>query len=76
MLKSSVQIVVLSTERFGAGIALCAGDKNGKDQKAFYEALIKTADELFDKHLLWVKAEAEREKKAATKKGSTRKKKS
>lgn len=32
-------------------ILLCAGDKAGKNQGRFYRALIKTADERFDRHL-------------------------
>lgn len=30
---------------------LVAGDKQGRDEKAFYKALIKTADRRFDAHL-------------------------
>ena len=33
------------------GILLVAGDKKGQNEKKFYKALIKTADERYDAHL-------------------------
>lgn len=38
------------------GIVLVGGDKQGKDEKRFYKALIKVADARFDAHLKAIKA--------------------
>ncbi len=38
------------------GIVLVCGDKQGKNEKAFYRKLIKTADQSFDAHLAALKS--------------------
>ena len=40
-----------------AAILLVAGDKSGVNQKRFYKQLIAKADELYDAHLVRVRAE-------------------
>ena len=42
------------TER--QAVVLCAGDKSGGSEKAFYKTLVRKADERFDAHLARLKA--------------------
>jgi hypothetical protein len=54
---STVLRVAFAFDPNRAAILLVAGDKSGMSQKRFYKKLIAAADDLFDAHLVALKAE-------------------